>query len=237
MRDEIEALLNRQTDSEQRELLARLRARFPIHSLESLWHAPAEMILDAIAESGDLTQRGVKGVIADRAFHRLVIPKLADRGWRSVPIIGDQAYDADLVRGDQRATVQVKMQRRTAGSPAERQASGEPHWVVEVQRTRSGIGGDGQATRPYSFGSFDIIAVNLYASTNDWSRFIYTLERWLLPRAGDAKLIAVMQPVPKARNEHWTDSFEECADWLFSGKAGRVPSFDRGGHRPMTRLL
>jgi hypothetical protein len=75
-----------------------------------------------------------------------------------------------------------------------------------------------QKTRPYQFGDFDIIAVNMQPSTRDWTRFMYTVGSWLMPRAKDKKLIEIMQPVSRNRSEFWTDNAEECIGWFMSGK-------------------
>lgn len=115
-------------------------------------------------------------------------------------------------------TVQVKMQRRERGVPKVRTINSVVHWVVEVQRTRSGQNADGSATRPYGFGSFDILAVNLYASSHDWSKYIYTVGRWLIPKRGNQKLIETMQPVSQLPNHDWTDSFDQCVEWLNGGE-------------------
>ncbi|MBS0125064.1 hypothetical protein [Thetidibacter halocola] len=204
-----------------------LRTSCVNHPLEREWNASAEVILDAIAQSSDLTQRGVKGVIADRAFHRIVVPRLQRAGWTTNPIVGDLAYDADLSHNGSRVTVQVKMQRRERGQPKERFANGQPQWVVEVQKTRTGQDSDGASTRPYAFGNFDILAVNLYASSGDWSHFVYTVAKWLLPRREDVGLIAVMQPVSQVPSDHWTEDFDEAVEWLHSEEMRRLPAFDK----------
>ncbi len=204
----------------------RLKETCISHPLERDWNASAEVILDAIAQSTDLTQRGVKGVIADRAFHRDVLPTLANNGWKANPIIGDQAFDADLSRGETRVTVQIKMQRREKGMPLEKVVSGVPHWVVEVQRTRSGKSSDGGSTRPYPFESFDILAVNLYASTGKWSSFIYTVGNWLISKSDNTKLIAVHQPVSQSLSNDWTFDFDEAVRWLLSGERRSLKNFD-----------
>jgi hypothetical protein len=224
MKQSVADLLATLSNEDKRELFGALRAEMPIHPLEAGWHTSAEIILDAIAQSGDLTQRGVRGVIADRSFHRLVVPQLESVGWASTPILGDQAYDAHLTRGNLNVTVQVKMQRREKGVPKMRVIRGTPHWIVEVQRTRSGTNADGTSTRPYSFGSFDILAVNLYASSQNWSSYRYTVGRWLVPKRGHPHLIETMQPVSQMPNGDWTDNFEECADWLASGTAKTIAS-------------
>lgn len=226
-------LIDQCSPEDRQSIFDHLRSGCVIHPLEREWHAPAEMILDAIAQSTDLTQRGVKGVIADRAFHNLIVPRLTQAGWTSMPIVGDAMYDADLSRDGRRVTVQVKMQRRQNGAPMVRPANGEPHWVVEVQKTRSGQDSEGASTRPYAYGNFDILAVNLYASCNDWSSYVYTVANWLRPRT-DERLIEVMQPVSQAPSEFWTADFDEAVDWLERGEQRRLPKFDnRRGKRAM----
>lgn len=231
MIENIVKLIDALDAAQKQEVFDHLKRTCINHPLEREWNAPAEMILDAIAKSGDLTQRGVKGVIADRAFHRIVVPQLQTTGWTSSLIVGDLAYDADLTRDNSRVTVQVKMQRRALGQPVVRPAGGKPHWVVEVQKTRSGQDADGASTRPYAFGNFDILAVNLYASSGDWSHFVYTVGNWLVPRAGDPKLIDVMQPVSQSTSDRWTRNFDEAVAWLLSGEQRRLPYFDNGRRR------
>jgi hypothetical protein len=223
--DDVLKLVEQLNSAERQELFSRLKNDCICHPLERQWSASAELILDAIAQSSDLTQRGVRGVIADRAFHRMIVPGLERTGWRSEPIAGDLAYDADLRRGDDIVTVQVKMQRRERQEPYVRSAAGTAHWVVEVQKTRSGQS-NGEATRPYAFGNFDILAVNLYASTSDWSHFVYTVANWLIPRRDNAALIAILQPVAQEPNDLWTRDFDEAVAWLRSGEQRRLPAFD-----------
>jgi hypothetical protein len=219
-------------DPEQRQtVFDHLKGSCISHPLEREWNASAEVILDAIAQSTDLTQRGVRGVIADRAFHRIVVPELERNGWRNRPILGDLPYDADLSRDGLRVTVQVKMQRKERGEPKVRLAGGRPHWVVEVQKTRSGQDADGESTRPYAFGNFDILAVNLHASSGDWSHFVYTVAGWLVPRPQNGGLIAIMQPVAQVPSDLWTRSFDEAVEWLRSGVQRRLPDFDSGRGR------
>lgn len=226
MIENILRLIGQLSPTEKQDVFDHLRTSCVNHPLEREWNASAHVILDAIAQSGDLTQRGVKGVIADRAFHRIVVPDLERSGWANSLIVGDLAYDADLARDGSRVTVQVKMQRREAGNPKQRPAAGLPHWVVEVQKTRSGQDADGASTRPYAFGNFDILAVNLYASSGEWSHFVYTVGNWLLPRKDNPDLIAVMQPVSQVPSDRWTTNFDECVAWLRSGEMRRLPAFD-----------
>jgi hypothetical protein len=91
-------------------------------------------------------------------------------------------------------------------------------YAVETQRTRGGVNPQTREdTRPYCFGEFDILAVSMHPSTNDWSRFMYTVCGWLLPRPEDERLILKFQPVAKLPTESWTDDFETAIEWLRSG--------------------
>ena len=213
-------------------LAAYLRSKIPNHPLEEKWGISYELILDAIHRSQDIVQRGVRGVIAEAVFEAKVLPTI--KGWRSVPVVGDLPYDFKI-RGDkQEIKIQVKLQRTQAGQPLTRPFFGPDTFIVEVQKTRSGTKRKGketaskvasksvpiepEKTRPYQFGDFDIIAVNMQPSTRDWTRFMYTVGSWLMPRAKDKKLIEIMQPVNGTRSDVWTDSIEECIGWLLSGE-------------------
>lgn len=74
--DEIKSLIDRRPPAEQRELLAWLRDRYPIHELEQNFGAPAEVILEAISRASDLSRRGVLGLIAEASFKVHVIDEL-----------------------------------------------------------------------------------------------------------------------------------------------------------------
>jgi hypothetical protein len=210
--DEILKLIERCTDDEKRLILGYLRERISIHSLEDEWNTTAEAILTAIARSADITLRGVRGILAEATFEGTVIKTLQDGGWEAVNAIGEYPYDFLVRRDAKQVTIQVKMQRKEKGVPKiyatksrrNLNCQHESMFVVEVQKTRTGKKA-GQATRPYRFGDFDILAVNLHSSTGDWKRFLYTVGTWLIPRSSDSALIEVMQPVPSKRDEYWTD--------------------------------
>ena len=91
-------------------------------------------------------------------------------------------------------------------------------YVVEVQKTRGGVDlQTNEDTRPYRFGEFDVLAVNMHPSTRNWNRFLYTVGNWLIPRSPNAGLIEIFQPVPRIANESWTDNLGTCLEWLGSG--------------------
>ncbi len=187
--------------------------------------------MTAIARSPDLTQRGIRGILAEAGFEELILPELTAAGWNPVTIVGHQGYDFLLRKASKRVRIQVKLQRRERGVPKEfaarsRAALNCPPgrmYVVEVQKTRGGVR-QGRKTRPYHFRDFDILAVNLHPSTGNWQRFLYTVANWLIPRAEEPKLIAIMQPVPECADEYWTDDLARCTWWFLSGMRKRLYS-------------
>lgn len=223
--EQIEHLLGQCSQEQRREVFQLLRAQFPIHALEAQWNTTAEVILDAIARSSDLTQRGVRGVIAEAAFKYNVIALLA--GWSSEEQRGNPPYDFLLGDAVGAVRVQVKMQRLKNHIPMTANLGYRflpaDMFVVETQRTRGGTDPQTQEdTRPYRFGEFDILAVSMHPSTNNWSAFMYTVAAWLLERTGDPDLILKFQPVPPIPNDAWTDQFITSVGWLRSGVAKKI---------------
>jgi hypothetical protein len=100
-------------------------------------------------------------------------------------------------------------------------------YVVEVQKTRGGIDlQTNEDTRPYRFGEFDILAVNMHPSTRNWKQFMYTVANWLIPRSSNPALIEIFQPFPRLANELWSDNLEVCLEWLASGQKRQILSID-----------
>jgi len=175
-------------------------------------------------------------VIAEAIFEAAVVPGVT--GWRC-QAASERPYDFLFSKGPSSARVQVKLQRLERGLP---KAAPRPYppgmFVVEVQRTRGGKDRrTGKQTRPYSFGEFDILAVNLHPSTGRWEDFRFTLAAWLVPRPEDKHLISIMQPVPAAADPHWTADLNECLKWHREGRTGRIftPPKKVSGPRPRPR--
>ena len=150
--------------------------------------------------------------------------------WEAAAFAGELPFDF-LIRskapGSQEVRIQLKLQRKKAQRPmlaSEANRHFPPDmYVVEVQKTRGGINlQTGESTRPYRFGEFDILAVNMHPATGDWNTFLFTLSKWLLPRHADPALIDIFQPVPKGPNECWTDKLGTCLEWLAAGEAKRI---------------
>src|SRR5208283_4553066 len=79
-----------------------------------------------------------------------------------------------------------------------------------------------ESTRPYRFGDFDILAVNMQPTTHAWADFRYTVGRWLIARGTNSRLIEIFQPVSLEPNEVWTDKLSVCLDWFRSSERRRV---------------
>jgi hypothetical protein len=217
--EQIKELLAECSREQRHEIFHLLRKEFSIHPLEAELNTQAEVILEAIHKSGDLTLRGVRGVIAQAAFEVNIANKLA--GFEVVPIKGDPPYDCLLRNAQGDVRIQVKMQRLKDRQPmmakeAYRYLPADKY-VVETQRTRGGKDPTtGKDTRPYKFGEFDILAVSFHPSTNDWNKFLYTIERWLISSPDEPECLLKFQPVPVQPNNDWTDDLQTCITWFRS---------------------
>ena len=219
-KDEVLKLLEECSPEVRLEIFRHLRREIPIHSLEAKLNTTAEIILEAIDRGSDLTLRGVRGIITEVAFAVEVVDKT--EGIESVPIVGDVSYDSHLRDEIGDVKVQIKMQRRERGKVKVRLGK----YVVEVQRTRTGVNkATGEKTRPYRFGEFDILAVSIQPSSNEWDSFMYTVASWLIPRKSDKKLIEIMQPVAREPNEDWTDDLRTSIKWFRSGVKRTIAGF------------
>ena len=207
------------SNEEREEIFKYLRSEIKIHPLEDEFTAQAEVILEAISRGSDLTKRGIRGIIAEASFKVEVLENLT--GWQDITPPGDLPFDFKIVDSIGEVGIQVKMQRKKAQRPMMANEGyrvlSNDKYVVETQKTRGGEK-DGENTRPYRFGEFEILAVSMHPSTNDWSEFRYTVARWLLPDFKDDSRILKFQPVPLEKNEDWTDSLEECIEWFRSGR-------------------
>lgn len=212
----IAKLLDNLTVEERRQVFSLLRIEFPIHPLEKEFDAPAEVILEAISRSPDLTRRGVRGIIAEAWFETRVLPRLQE--WTSKETGGDKAYDFLIESGLRSVRIQVKMQRLKKHVPMRaREANklfSDDMFVVETQKTRGGIDTEGKDTRPYRFGEFDVLAVSLHPSTRNWDDFLYTVANWLVPDPQDNRNIFKFQPVPMQEDPNWTRDLRSCLEWL-----------------------
>ncbi|MDA8169427.1 MAG: hypothetical protein M0Z59_06990 [Nitrospiraceae bacterium] len=218
--DEIKNQLSRCSEDEQHLVFEYLRSKFPIHPIEKQLNTTAEVILEAIARAGDLTQRGVRGIIAEAAFKQYVVSHL--KGWRDITPPCEAPYDFLLDDSKGQVRIQVKMQRLKNKKPMMANEGykflSSDKYAVETQKTRGGKDKKTNSdTRPYRFGEFDILAVAMHPSTGDWNDFGYTVADWLIARSDNEDLLLKFQPVAKKPNEDWTGSLEECIKWFRDG--------------------
>jgi len=244
MRESLEAITRLIDECPQEDRLAvklYLQRLLP-HPLELEWNIDSDTILSAIDRSSDLTKRGVRGIIAEAVFVNQIMPTVARSGWQPVDFSGNHSYDALLKKGDTSARIQVKLQRLEEGVPKlyyPRHYQEGSLFVVEVQKTRTGkktakkdLPGTTTeitvtklvtvSTRPYSFGDFDILAVNMHPSSGSWREFRYTVASWLLPRPTNTALIEIFQPVAATPNDVWTNDLDTCLGWYEGAKQLRV---------------
>jgi hypothetical protein len=211
---------------QREEIIKLLRTEYRIHRIEREWNTSAEIVLEAIARSGPLTQRMFKGILAEAAFKVEVLDRL--EGWRDVTPPGTHAYDFAVGDADRTVTIQTKLQRKQAGKPFMYRIPGKrgpatAFYVVETQKSRKGVNRtSGESTRPYRVGEFDILAVSVEPATGDWSQFRFTVGSWLIRRPGAPNLIAIFQPVSLEPNEDWTDSLSTAMGWLYSGRTKTI---------------
>jgi hypothetical protein len=244
MSESVEAIskLIYECSEEDRRALKLYLQKLQPHPLERAWGIDADTILNAISRSSDLTKRGVRGIIAEAVFVNEIMPTVEGSGWQPVDFSGDHPFDALLKKGGLDARIQVKLQRLEEGAPKlyypKHYKSGSL-FVVEVQKTRTGektakktLPGTEStitttesvtvSTRPYSFGDFDILAVNMHPSSGSWRNFRYTVASWLLPRPANTGLIEIFQPVAAIPNDVWTDDLDTCLSWYEGAKESRV---------------
>ncbi|MBI5191021.1 MAG: hypothetical protein HZA22_10130 [Nitrospirae bacterium] len=204
-------------EDEERFIFYSLREKHPIHELERLWNVRAEVILEAIHRSSDLTKRGVKGIIAEASFKYDVLEKLGHL--KELEFTGDNGYDFLVDDKGLQIKIQVKLQRSEKKSPMIK----NDMFVVETQKTRGGIDKKtSEKTRPYRYGDFDILAVSMFPSTGRWDVFAYTVSKWLIPDKDNPDRIRTLQPVPFKPNDDWTDDLSTCIKWFKSGKIKTV---------------
>lgn len=222
--EDVKALLAQCTPEERLQVFRFLRQEFNIHPLEEKLRTKAEVILEAFGRAGDLTLRGIRGIIAEAAFAVDVVTAL--KGWKDVTVSGQHAYDCVLEDNVGQVRVQVKMQRLREHRPMTAKEGyrflPEDMFVVETQRTRGGTDTKGEKTRPYRFGEFDILAVALQPSTGNWSDFTYTVADWLIPDPKQKACMLKFQPVSAAENGDWTRDFLRGVQWFRSGEIKQI---------------
>jgi len=244
MNESLEALkksIDECSIEERKDLFQFIKARLPLHPLEVEWAIDGNDVLSSLYRATDLSKRGVRGLIAEFVFERDVLPSVKQNGWKLLSIPkGDWPYDSLVERDGKQVSIQIKLQRLEAGQPKrfwESVYKDLIYYDVEVQKTRTGkkrtpkgstpsdkqqILVDSTDTRPYPFGAFDILAVNMQPATKKWSEFRFTVANWLLERPDSPSLIEIHQPVALIPDEVWTDNLNTCLDWFLKGENKKI---------------
>lgn len=239
--DAIKAAIDKRSLEERKDLFEFLRARVPPHPLEVEWAIDGDDVLSSLHRATDLSKRGVRGLIAEFMFERDVLPSVRGNRWRLVSIPkGDWPYDSMVERDGKQVSIQIKLQRLEAGLPKRFRKSTYKdviYYDVEVQKTRTGkkripkgvplspeekIPISLADTRPYPFGAFDILAVNMQPATKKWSEFRFTVGNWLLERPDSPTLVEIHQPVALIADDVWTDNLNTCLEWFLNGESKKV---------------
>ena len=222
--ESIYELLQRLSKEEKRLIYAKLKVEVNPHALEAAWNIDAETLMEAVNRSAPITQRNLKGIVAEASFKTNVLDLLD--GWEDVTPPGAHSYDYLIQDASSQVSVQVKLQRRSEVTDSPIETDGVKtfgykfeagYYIVEPQKTRTQL-----PERLYRFDEFDILAVSLYPATNDWARFHYSLARWLLPHKKYGDRMNQYQPVAKKSNELWTDSLETAVEWLRSSEQKKI---------------
>ena len=209
----IKKLLDTASTEDRAHVLQLIRQRYqiPIHHLETDWNTTAEAVLEAISHSQDITQRGIRGLLAEAIFRTTVLPQSLPH-WKNIEFDGDLPYDFLLDDGQGPLRVQVKLQRKERGAVKYHRGD-QTLFVVETQRTRSGKRRENQeASRPYRVNEFDVLAVCLHPATHDWTSFIFCGSCDLRIRPKNPELLEVMQPIPVAGSAAWSREFDHVAN-------------------------
>lgn len=167
------------------------------HRLESLLNAPADDILEAIA-NGFRAQADVKGKLAELYLARH-LAALQDTGkidhyrWNDK----DGVPDFEVMIENRCVIVECKNVR------SDKRLGGPGYGTVELQKTRGGTDAHGNMTRGYRFDHFDVIGACLFNQTGQW-QFRFLLARRLERRPDSADHLVVMQRVEYEDMRGWT---------------------------------
>ncbi|MGH9485053.1 MAG: hypothetical protein ACRD1F_08355 [Terriglobales bacterium] len=218
MPDDLAALIQRVKRLDRagkQQVFEAIKDDIAVHKLEERFGVSVQVICEAILRATDLTQRGIRGVIAETVFAMDIVPTII--GWSDDTPAGNLPYDVRLTDGRRHVGIQVKLQRREQGEPLMRarvRNGPKDFYAVEVQRTRTGTS-NGEGTRPYRFNEFDLLAVCMQPSTGDWHHFLYIAAKSLQPKircgvpvlvSGERTIetIQCVPPYPTRNDPDWT---------------------------------
>lgn len=194
------------------------------------WTDEARTILEAVRRTSRPTKWKVRRTIAEAILKNIAVPSVTSSGWKLRAAQPDiPSCDVLLERDSRRVRIEiVLLQPATAKfRRIYRDQHSENAYALEIQKkqvqAKSVKGATSQAPRrttqtgstngrSYSFGEFDILAVNIHAVTRKWPDFRYTLSAWLSPHPSHKSLIDIVQLVSLRPNNLWTDDLGICLE-------------------------
>ncbi len=194
------------------------------------WTDEARTILEAVRRTSRPTKWKVRRTIAEAILKKIVVPSVAESGWKLGAVqAGIPICDVLLERDSQRARVEIvllqpataKFRRIYRGQHSEsahalemqkRQKQTRAARAIAVGEAHETAKTDHGDERSYRFSEFDILAVNINAVTRQWPDFRYTLSAWLRPDPSRHSLINKVQLVSLRPNDVWTDDLGICLE-------------------------
>jgi hypothetical protein len=177
------------------------------HPIEKLINVKAEILLNSLVRSSYITLNGIRGIIAESTFNDIVVKN--SKRWRDIPAGAQNPYDFILEDDIGQVRIQIKLQRKVDNLPWIRK---DGCAVVETYRTRSGKTKEGESSRPYRYGEFDLLGVCMEPSEGTWESFLYIPQKYLECEKGNIKFLNKLQSVPLTPKDNWTASLDEAVE-------------------------
>jgi hypothetical protein len=201
-------LILKRCDKNQLEIIAKHLDIKPFsHPLEKLINVKAEILLDSLLRSSYITLNGIRGIIAESTFNSLIVKD--SKRWKDIPAGAQNPYDFILEDNAGQVRIQIKLQRKVENLPWIRT---DGCAVVETYRTRSGKTKDGESSRPYRYGEFDLLGVCMEPSHGTWESFLYIPQKYLKSDKDNIKFLHKLQSVPLIPKDNWTTSLDEAVE-------------------------
>jgi len=195
-------------DKNQIEILSKHLDLKPFsHPLEKLINVKAEILLDSLLRSSYITLNGIRGIIAESTFNDILVKN--SKRWKDIPAGAQNPYDFILEDNAGQVRIQIKLQRKVENLPWIRK---DGCAVVETERTRSGKTKDGESSRPYRYGEFDLLGVCMEPSHGVWESFLFIPQKYLDPHKDDIRYLNKLQSVPLSPKNNWTDNLDEAVE-------------------------
>lgn len=201
-------LILRRCDKTQLNILSKkLNIDSYYHPIEDIIKVKPDILLNALMRSSYITLNGIRGIIAESTFNDILDKSF--KSFKSLPTGAENPYDFLLEDTLGQIRVQIKLQRKLDNLPWIRKNG---HAVVETYKTRSGKNKDGESTRPYRYGEFDLLGVCMEPSHGRWDSFLYIPQKFLEPDKINFKYLNKYQSVPLTPKDNWNNNLKESID-------------------------